>query len=128
MTRLYRSDTSSFTRTEPANSTPTARRSGVSLETDGDSSPLPPPLHQRCSVLTSAACSATNTQYRTGRLPVMMIPARMSVSQPSMLFGTLDELQELAFIERPIRRSLKVPSSLHPPPHPLSQRVSQSHR
>ncbi|XP_011610127.2 serine/threonine-protein phosphatase 4 regulatory subunit 4 isoform X1 [Takifugu rubripes] len=36
-----------------------------------------------------------------------MFPARMTLSQPSMLFGTLEELQELAFIERPIRRSLK---------------------
>ena len=37
-----------------------------------------------------------------------MFPARMTLSQPSVLFGTLEELQELAFIERPIRRSLKV--------------------
>lgn len=41
-----------------------------------------------------------------------MFPARMTLSQPSVLFGTLEELQELAFIERPIRRSLKV--HLHP--------------
>lgn len=54
-----------------------------------------------------------------------MFPARMTLSQPSMLFGTLEELQELAFIERPIRRSLKVPSSLHPPSHPLT--VSACH-
>uniref|UniRef100_H3CGT9 Protein phosphatase 4, regulatory subunit 4 n=1 Tax=Tetraodon nigroviridis TaxID=99883 RepID=H3CGT9_TETNG len=36
-----------------------------------------------------------------------MFAARMALSQPSLLFGTLEELQELAFIERPIRRSLK---------------------
>lgn len=42
-----------------------------------------------------------------------MFPARMTLSQPSVLFGTLEELQELAFIERPIRRSLKV--HLYPP-------------
>lgn len=41
-----------------------------------------------------------------------MFPARMTLSQPSVLFGTLEELQELAIIERPIRRSLKV--HLHP--------------
>lgn len=40
-----------------------------------------------------------------------MFPARMTLSPPSGLFGTLEELQELAFIERPIRRSLKVPPS-----------------
>ncbi|XP_075872618.1 serine/threonine-protein phosphatase 4 regulatory subunit 4 isoform X2 [Nelusetta ayraudi] len=36
-----------------------------------------------------------------------MFAGRMTVSQSSLLFGPLEELQELAFIERPIRRSLK---------------------
>ncbi|XP_045916567.1 serine/threonine-protein phosphatase 4 regulatory subunit 4 isoform X2 [Micropterus dolomieu] len=36
-----------------------------------------------------------------------MFSGRMSLSQPSLLYGQLEELQELAFIERPIRRSLK---------------------
>lgn len=38
-----------------------------------------------------------------------MFAGRMTLSQSSLLFGPLEELQELAFIERPIRRSLKVP-------------------
>uniref|UniRef100_A0A3B4WBB9 Protein phosphatase 4 regulatory subunit 4 n=1 Tax=Seriola lalandi dorsalis TaxID=1841481 RepID=A0A3B4WBB9_SERLL len=36
-----------------------------------------------------------------------MFSSRMSVNQSSLLYGQLEELQELAFIERPIRRSLK---------------------
>ncbi|XP_023135586.1 serine/threonine-protein phosphatase 4 regulatory subunit 4 isoform X1 [Amphiprion ocellaris] len=36
-----------------------------------------------------------------------MFPSRMALSQSSLLCGPLEELQELAFIERPIRRSLK---------------------
>uniref|UniRef100_A0A3Q3XC71 Uncharacterized protein n=1 Tax=Mola mola TaxID=94237 RepID=A0A3Q3XC71_MOLML len=36
-----------------------------------------------------------------------MFAGRMTLSQPGLLLGQLDELQELAFIERPIRRSLK---------------------
>lgn len=54
-------------RNDPANSFRSDAprpRSGISLETAGDSSPLPPPLppslHQKCSVVRSAACSATN--------------------------------------------------------------------
>lgn len=35
-----------------------------------------------------------------------MFSSRMN--QSSLLYGPLEELQELAFIERPIRRSLKV--------------------
>lgn len=38
-----------------------------------------------------------------------MFSSRMN--QSSLLFGPLEELQELAFIERPIRRSLKVCSA-----------------
>lgn len=41
-----------------------------------------------------------------------MFTGRMTVSQSSLLFGPLEELQELAFIERPIRRSLKVATCL----------------
>lgn len=37
-----------------------------------------------------------------------MFPSRMALSPASLLCGPLEELQELAFIERPIRRSLKV--------------------
>ncbi|XP_040920106.1 serine/threonine-protein phosphatase 4 regulatory subunit 4 isoform X3 [Toxotes jaculatrix] len=36
-----------------------------------------------------------------------MFSSRMSLTQSSLLYGQLDDLQELAFIERPIRRSLK---------------------
>ncbi|XP_041831405.1 serine/threonine-protein phosphatase 4 regulatory subunit 4 isoform X2 [Melanotaenia boesemani] len=36
-----------------------------------------------------------------------MFPGRMTLSPPSLLCGPPEELQELAFIERPIRRSLK---------------------
>ncbi|XP_075968286.1 serine/threonine-protein phosphatase 4 regulatory subunit 4 [Anarhichas minor] len=37
----------------------------------------------------------------------MFSSSRMTVNQSSLLYGPLEELQELAFIERPIRRSLK---------------------
>ncbi|XP_054474860.1 serine/threonine-protein phosphatase 4 regulatory subunit 4 [Anoplopoma fimbria] len=37
----------------------------------------------------------------------MFSSSRMTLNQSSLLFGPLEELQELAFIERPIRRSLK---------------------
>lgn len=37
-----------------------------------------------------------------------MLPGRMALSPAGVLCGPLEELQELAFIERPIRRSLKV--------------------
>ncbi|XP_068565302.1 serine/threonine-protein phosphatase 4 regulatory subunit 4 isoform X2 [Cebidichthys violaceus] len=37
----------------------------------------------------------------------MFSSSRMTVNQSSFLYGPLEELQELAFIERPIRRSLK---------------------
>lgn len=37
-----------------------------------------------------------------------MFPGRMALSPPSPLCGPPEELQELAFIERPIRRTLKV--------------------
>ncbi|XP_029282175.1 serine/threonine-protein phosphatase 4 regulatory subunit 4 isoform X2 [Cottoperca gobio] len=37
----------------------------------------------------------------------MFSSSRMTGSQSSLLYGPLEELQELAFIERPIRRSLK---------------------
>ena len=37
-----------------------------------------------------------------------MFSSRMSLNQSSLLYGQLEDLQELAFIERPIRRSLKV--------------------
>lgn len=60
-----------------------------------------PPPHQGWSV-PRPACSPTKNQN-----PVMF-SGRMSLSQPSLLYGQLEELQELAFIERPIRRSLKV--------------------
>ncbi|CAI5684921.1 serine/threonine-protein phosphatase 4 regulatory subunit 4 isoform X3 [Oreochromis niloticus] len=36
-----------------------------------------------------------------------MLPGRMALSPAGVLCGPLEELQELAFIERPIRRSLK---------------------
>uniref|UniRef100_A0A8C4H675 Protein phosphatase 4, regulatory subunit 4 n=1 Tax=Dicentrarchus labrax TaxID=13489 RepID=A0A8C4H675_DICLA len=36
-----------------------------------------------------------------------MFSSRMTGNQSSLLFGPLEDLQELAFIERPIRRSLK---------------------
>uniref|UniRef100_A0A3Q3KLS2 Protein phosphatase 4, regulatory subunit 4 n=1 Tax=Mastacembelus armatus TaxID=205130 RepID=A0A3Q3KLS2_9TELE len=36
-----------------------------------------------------------------------MFSSRMTLNQPSLLYGHLEDLQELAFIERPIRRSLK---------------------
>ncbi|XP_072218975.1 serine/threonine-protein phosphatase 4 regulatory subunit 4 [Leuresthes tenuis] len=36
-----------------------------------------------------------------------MFPGRMTLSPPSLLCGPPEELQELGFIERPIRRSLK---------------------
>ncbi|KAM4521803.1 serine/threonine-protein phosphatase 4 regulatory subunit 4 isoform 3-T3 [Odontesthes bonariensis] len=36
-----------------------------------------------------------------------MFPGRMTLSSPSLLCGPPEELQELGFIERPIRRSLK---------------------
>ncbi|XP_037607165.1 serine/threonine-protein phosphatase 4 regulatory subunit 4 isoform X1 [Sebastes umbrosus] len=37
----------------------------------------------------------------------MFSSSRMALNQSSLLYGQLEELQELAFIERPIRRSLK---------------------
>ncbi|XP_070843858.1 serine/threonine-protein phosphatase 4 regulatory subunit 4 isoform X2 [Chaetodon trifascialis] len=36
-----------------------------------------------------------------------MFSSRMTLNQSSLLYGQLEDLQELAFIERPIRRSLK---------------------
>lgn len=38
----------------------------------------------------------------------MFSSSRMTGNQSSLLYGPMDELHELAFIERPIRRSLKV--------------------
>ncbi|XP_030577329.1 serine/threonine-protein phosphatase 4 regulatory subunit 4 isoform X7 [Archocentrus centrarchus] len=48
--------------------------------------------------LLLSACSPSNSQ---------MFPGRMALSPAGVLCGPLEELQELAFIERPIRRSLK---------------------
>lgn len=45
-------------RNDPANSFHSDAphpRSGISLETAGDSAPLPPPLHRKCSVVRSAS-------------------------------------------------------------------------
>lgn len=54
-------------RNDPANSLHSDAphpRSGISLETASDSSPLPPPLppslHEKCSVVRSDACSIIN--------------------------------------------------------------------
>ena len=38
----------------------------------------------------------------------MFSSSRMTLNQSALYGGPLEELQELAFIERPIRRSLKV--------------------
>ncbi|KAF3703294.1 Serine/threonine-protein phosphatase 4 regulatory subunit 4 [Channa argus] len=56
---------------------------------------------KRWSVPRPAGGSPTNDQQQTGQ----MFPSR--INQSSLLYGPLEELQELAFIERPVRRSLK---------------------
>lgn len=71
------------------------------METVGDSSPL-------------SSSSVKNGRYRDSPPVLPLSTARTEqmfssrLNQSSLLYGPLEELQELAFIERPIRRSLKV--------------------